>query len=65
VPLSSGRFALVDDAYIRDCILRPRTDPPAGYPPIMPSFEDVVDEGEILALNAYISSLSPETGALR
>ena len=36
VPLSSGRFALVDDAYIRDCILRPKADPPAGYPPIMP-----------------------------
>jgi cytochrome c oxidase subunit 2 len=55
----------VDDAWIRDCILHPTTDPPAGYPPIMPSFKDEVDDGQILALTAYIRSLSPQTGASR
>ncbi|HZZ63206.1 MAG TPA: cytochrome c oxidase subunit II [Roseiarcus sp.] len=66
VPLASGRFVLVDDAWIRDCILGHSTaDPPAGYPPIMPSFKGEVDDGQILALTAYVRSLSPQTGATR
>ena len=65
VPLASGRFVLVDEAWIRDCILHPTADPPAGYPPIMPSFKDEVDDGQILALTAYIRSLSSQTGASR
>ena len=64
VPLASGRFVKVDDAWIRDCILGHSTaDPPAGYPPVMPSFAGKVDDGQILALTAYIRSLGPETGA--
>ena len=65
VPLASGRFVLIDEAWIRDCILHPTADPPAGYPPIMPSFKDEVDDGQILALTAYIRSLSSQTGASR
>ncbi len=64
-PLSNGAFALVDDAYIRDRILDPQSNPPAGYDPIMPSFKGEVNDGEILALTAYIRSLGPTTGALR
>ena len=58
VPLASGRFALVDDAWIRDCILSRRPILPPATPPIMPSFKDEVDDGQILALTAYIRSLS-------
>ena len=65
VPLSNGAFALVDDAYIRDRILDPQSNPPAGYDPIMPSFKGEVNDGEILALTAYIRSLEPSPGALR
>jgi cytochrome c oxidase subunit II len=65
VPLASGRFVLVDDAWIRDCILGHSTaDPPAGYPPIMPSFKGEVDDGQILALTTFIRSLSPQAGAM-
>ena len=64
VPLANGDFALVDDAYIRDRILFPKKNPPAGYAPIMPSFKDDVEDGQILALTAYIRSLGAETGAL-
>jgi cytochrome c oxidase subunit II len=64
VPLADGSFALVDDAYIRDRILFPKDNPPAGYAAIMPSFKDEVDDGQILALTAYIRSLGAETGAL-
>ena len=66
IPLASGKFVLVDDAWIRDCILgHSKADPPAGYPPIMPNFTGEVDDGQILALSAYIRSLSPQTGAFR
>ena len=65
VPLSNGAFALVDDGYIRDRILDPRSNPPAGYDPIMPSFKGEVDDGEILALTAYIRSLGSSRGALQ
>jgi cytochrome c oxidase subunit II len=64
VPLANGDFALVDDAYIRDRILFPKDNPPAGYAPIMPSFKGEVDDGQILALTAYIRSLGAKTGAL-
>ena len=64
-PCPTDAFALVDDAYIRDRILDPQSNPPAGYDPIMPSFKGEVNDGEILALTAYIRSLEPSPGALR
>jgi cytochrome c oxidase subunit 2 len=63
VPLASGQFALVDDAYLRDRILNSKTNPPAGYEPIMPSFQGEVDDAQILELTAYIRSLSASPGA--
>ena len=65
VPLADGQFALVDDAYLRDRILDPKTNPPAGYDPIMPSFKGEVDDAQILELTAYIRSLSLSPGAFR
>jgi cytochrome c oxidase subunit 2 len=67
VPLADGRWAVVDDAYIRDSILQPARDVAAGYEPIMPSFAGILSDGEILALTAYIRSLAAptETGAGR
>jgi cytochrome c oxidase subunit II len=63
VPLADGQFALVDGAYLRDRILNPKTNPPAGYEPIMPSFKGEVDDAQILELTAYIRSLSASPGA--
>jgi cytochrome c oxidase subunit II len=57
VPLAGGRFALADEAYIRDCILDPRKNVPAGYAPIMPSFSGVLSEDQLTPLVAYIKSL--------
>ena len=65
VPLADGQFALVDDAYLRDRILDPKANPPAGYDPIMPSFKGEVDDAQILELTAYIRSLSLSPGVLR
>jgi cytochrome c oxidase subunit 2 len=58
VPLQDGRIAVVDEAYIRDCILMPQKNVPAGYPPIMPSFSNIVDDSQIERLVAYIKSLA-------
>lgn len=59
VPLQDGRHVVADDAYIRDCILMPQKNIPAGYAPIMPSFSNVVDDSQIERLIAYIRSLHP------
>ncbi len=57
VHLQDGSVRLADDAYIRDCILNPRSFTVAGYPPVMPDFSGQIDEGDMLKLIAYIKSL--------
>ncbi len=57
VHLADGRVVVADDAYIRDKILKPSRDIPAGFKADMPSFEGLVDESQILRLTAYIRSL--------
>lgn len=59
VPLSNGKFTTADDEYLRDSILHPAADVVAGYRPIMPSYQGQITESEIIALVAYIKSLSP------
>lgn len=61
VPLSDGQFAEVDDKYIHDHILFPSTQVPAGYAPVMPSFQGRVSEEQIFELVAYIKSLATES----
>jgi cytochrome c oxidase subunit 2 len=65
VQLSDGRTVTADEAYLRDKILLPGKDIPAGYANDMPSFRGVVTEGQIVALIAYLKSLSasPNQGA--
>jgi cytochrome c oxidase subunit 2 len=58
VPLQSGAVVTADDQYIRDSILLPRKQVAAGYPPIMPTFQKVLSEDEVLDLIAYIKSLA-------
>jgi cytochrome c oxidase subunit 2 len=58
VQLSDGRTVTADEAYLRDKILLPNRDIPAGYANDMPSFRGVVSEGQIVQLIAYLKSLS-------
>jgi cytochrome c oxidase subunit 2 len=60
VPLQDGRIVTADEAYIRDCILIPRSQIVAGYEPLMPSFAGKVSEEELVSLIAYIKSLADE-----
>lgn len=62
VHLEDGRTVRADDAYIRDSILLPQKDIVAGFAPIMPSFEGVATEGDLVKLVAYIKSLAAPTG---
>jgi cytochrome c oxidase subunit 2 len=61
VHTTDGRVLRADERYIRDCILEPLTQVVAGYPPVMPSFAGQLGEDELVALVAYIQSLSRET----
>ena len=56
VKLADGSTVLADDNYIRESILQPNAKIVAGYQPIMPSFQGLVTEDQILALTAYIKS---------
>jgi len=60
VPLAGGGMTIADERYIRDCILNPHAQVPAGYEPLMPSFAGRVSEDELIRLVAYIKSLAAE-----
>lgn len=49
-----------DAAYVRDSILQPERRIAAGYAPRMPSFDGLIDEGELQSLIAYIRSMGDE-----
>ncbi len=57
---SDGRVVVADEDYLRDSIVLPDKDVVAGYPPIMPSFARSTDEESLVALVAYIKSLSAQ-----
>jgi cytochrome c oxidase subunit II len=63
VRLADGRTVGVDEAYVRESILRPQAKVVAGFQPIMPSYEGQLTEENVLELIAHIKSLQPEGGA--
>ncbi len=65
VPLSDGTTVIADERYIRDSILMPRRQIVASYQPIMPSFAGRIGEEDLIALIAYIQSLSDDGEANR
>lgn len=62
VPLQDGRLVTADEQYIRDSILLPQSQIAAGYPSIMPTFQNVLNEEEVLKLVAYVKSLRTAPG---
>jgi cytochrome c oxidase subunit 2 len=57
VPLSDHTIQIADDRYIRDAILKPRSEIVAGYQALMPSYEGKISEDELVRIVAYIKSL--------
>ena len=58
VLLSDGTTVVADDAYVRTAILNPGAQVVAGFQPIMPSFQGIVTEDQLLSLIAYVKSLA-------
>ncbi len=63
VQLADGRTVVADESYIRESILTPNAKIVAGYQPIMPTFQGLVSEEELLQLVAYVKSLSKPAAA--
>jgi cytochrome c oxidase subunit 2 len=57
VPLEDGTVTTADEKYIRDSILLPQAQIAAGYPHVMPTFQNLLSEEQVLKLVAYIKSL--------
>lgn len=53
----------VDDAYVRESILKPNVSVIAGFEPIMTPFEGRITDKEIEAVTAYLRTLSSKGGA--
>ena len=47
----------MDENYIRESIVNPHAKVVAGYDPVMPTFQGLVSEEQLLQLIAYIKSL--------
>src|SRR3982074_2454920 len=58
VQLANGQTVRGDENYIRESILNPQAKLVSGYGPIMPTFQGVVTEEQIVQLIAYVKSLS-------
>jgi cytochrome c oxidase subunit II len=57
VTLQNGETVTVGEAYVRESILQPSARVVAGYQPIMPTFQGVVSEEQLLELVEYVKSL--------
>jgi len=57
VQLQSGQTVTRDDAYMRESILNPQAKVVAGFQPIMPTFQGLVTEEQLLQLIAYLKDV--------
>jgi len=63
--LASGTRVNVDETYVRESILRPQEKLVAGYQPLMPTFQGLVSEENVMALVEYVKSLQAAGTAAR
>jgi cytochrome c oxidase subunit II len=56
IEIEGGQKITVDDDYLRESILSPQAKIVAGYQPIMPTFQGLVTEDQLLQLIEYIKS---------
>ena len=59
VGLSDGTTIIADEQYLHDSIMLPNKHIAAGYPPIMPTYGNVLDPEQVNALVAYIRFGAP------
>jgi cytochrome c oxidase subunit 2 len=58
VQLQDGSVLTVDENYVRESILTPAAKVTAGFQPVMPAFQGLISEEQLLALIEYVKSLS-------
>ena len=57
VALLDGSSVTADDDYLRESILRPAARVVAGYQPVMPAYQGLIGEEELMLLIEYVKSL--------
>jgi cytochrome c oxidase subunit 2 len=60
VTLQDGSTVVADEVYLRESIVNPQAKIVAGFQPIMPTFQGLVTEEQLLQLIAYVRSLSEQ-----
>jgi cytochrome c oxidase subunit 2 len=60
--LANGSIVTVDETYVRESILTPQLKLVAGYQPVMPTFQGLVNEESVMALIEYVKSLQSSPG---
>jgi len=60
VALQDGTTAVVDEAYLRESILNSQAKIVKGFQPLMPTFQGLVSEENLVALIEHVKSLSPK-----
>jgi cytochrome c oxidase subunit 2 len=60
VKLQDGASVVVDEAYLRESILNSQAKIVAGFQPLMPTFQGLVSEENLVALIEHVKSLSPK-----
>ena len=65
IEIEGGQKITVDDDYLRESILSPQAKIVAGYQPIMPTFQGLVTEDQLLQLIEYIKSTRQEGREVR
>jgi cytochrome c oxidase subunit 2 len=59
VALADGRTAIADENYLRESIVNSQAKVVQGYQPIMPAFQGMLSEENLLQLIAYVKTLKP------
>ncbi|NUQ28264.1 MAG: cytochrome c oxidase subunit II [Acidobacteriaceae bacterium] len=57
VQMEDGSTQLANEAFLRDTILNPSSHVPAGYKPIMPTYQGQISEEGLIDLVEYLKSL--------
>lgn len=60
--LANGSVVTIDESYVRESILTPQLKVVAGYQPVMPTFQGLVNEEGVMALIEYVKSLQSSPG---
>jgi cytochrome c oxidase subunit II len=60
IELQGGGKVTMDEAYVRESIVNPQAKIVAGYQPIMPTFQGLVTEEQLLQLIAYVRSVAQQ-----